>query len=153
MATFAPWADDPELIDWFVTCHEVEGIPGQWYYSWLYAQANFGWGIGRTAPGRCYGPADVKWPYCARPPAAVLGDRPWNRHALLDPRVNLWCHTRQMADYHRQTGREGFALLRTVFYPAAPWGRATNRWAPRWHQWDCKARACLSDGYRAGKLP
>ena len=151
--TFEPWAYSPELGEWFITCHEEAGIGDQWFASWTYCMANFGWGIGRTAPGSCFGPCDVKFPYCARPPADVLDGIAWNRHALLNPRVNVWCHVNQMAEYHRKTGREGMALLRTVFYPAAPWGRACNSWAPNWTRWDRKAKASIARAYAYGKLP
>ena len=151
--TFAPYSYSPALVEFFISEHERRGIGDQWYHSFLYGMANFGLRVGATAPGLCHGPMDVKWPYCLRSEAAHVLQGPWGPEALRDPRVNIACHVGEMARHHRATGRRGFALIRTVFYPAAPWGGATNRWAPRWHQWDRKCRACIERGYRYGKLP
>ncbi len=151
--TFAPWSYSEDLVDFFVTEHERRGIADQWYYSFLYGMANFGLRAGATAPGHCYGPMDCKWPYAARADAAHVLEGAWGESALRQPRVNIACHVGEMARHHESTEREGMALLRTVFYPAAPWGRATNRWAPQWSKWDRRCRACIERGYAVGKLP
>jgi hypothetical protein len=145
--TCAPWSYDPALVEFFISECERWGIGDQWLPLLTYGMANFGLRVNATAPGRCYGPFDVKWPYCSRSHAAHVLDGPWRESALRDPYVNTACHVGQAAEYHRRTGRTGMALLRTVFYPAAPRGRATNAWAPRWEKWDRKFRRVLSEGY------
>jgi len=144
-ATHAPWYYTQDLADFLCGEHEQRGIGPEWYYSLIYGMANFGLRVGATAPGRCYGPMDVKWPYCSRADAQRLLDgRAWRQSILRDPYVNIACHTGEMSRLHSRTGRTGMALIRSVFYPAAPWGRATNRWAPRWQRWDRKFRATLA---------
>jgi hypothetical protein len=147
--TFAPWSYSADLVKFFISEHERRGIADQWYYSMIYGMANFGLRIGAIAPGDCYGPMDVKWPYCARSDAAYVIKGPWGRSALKDPYVNIACHAGEAA----RTGRRGMYMLRTVFYPAAPYGRACNAWAPQWDKWDRKFSACIDRGYSVGKLP
>lgn len=151
-ATYAPWSYDPALVEFFIDECERWGIGDQWLPLLTYGMANFGLRKNATAPGRCYGPFDCKWPYVSRSHAAHVLDGPWCEAALRDPYVNTACHVGQAADYHRRTGRTGMALLRTVFYPAAPWGSATNSWAPRWETWDGKFKDCIQKGYEVGKL-
>jgi len=118
----APWSYSPGLADFFVGEHERRGIGPEWWYSLVYGKGNFGLTIGKRAPGLCYGPLDVKWPGMAR----EVGARCPND--LRNPRLNIKAHCAEMAYYHRKTGREGFALLATVFYPASP--REYSRWRP-----------------------
>lgn len=134
-STHAPWSYSPDLADYLCSEHERRGIGPEWYFSLIYGMANFGLRVGATAPGRCYGPMDVKWPYCARSDAErLLAGRAWHQGILRDPYVNIACHTGEMARLHERTGRTGMALIRSVFYPAAPYGRACNRWASRWER-------------------
>lgn len=152
-ATYAPWSYDPDLVEFFINECEKWGIGDQWIYLITYGMANFGLKDNSIAQGRCYGPWDVKWPYCSQSHAAHVLKGPWNESALLDPYVNTACHVGQSAEYHRRTGRTGMALLRTVFYPAAPYGRACNAWAPRWDIWYDRFIESIQRGYEVGKLP
>lgn len=151
-ATFAPWSYDPDLVEFFIDECERWDIGDQWLHLMVYGMANFGLRVGATAPGKCYGPWDVKHPYWSREHAAHVMTGPKRESVLRDPYVNTACHVGQAAEYHSQTGRTGMALLRTIFYPAAPWGRATNAWAPRWEKWDREFRECIQRGYEVGKL-
>lgn len=151
-ATYAPWSYDPDLVEFFISECEKWGIGDQWLYLLTYGMANFGLRVNATAPGRCYGPFDCKWPYVSRAHAAHVLEGPWDESALRDPYVNTACHVGQSAEYHRRTGRTGMALLRTVFYPAAPYGRACNAWAPRWDMWYNRFTKSIKRGYKVGKL-
>lgn len=132
----APWSYSAGLADYFCLQHELAGIPDQWYWSLVYGYSNFGLTIRSRAPGRCYGPLDVKWPGFARRVGARKPDD------LLDPELNIRAHVAEMAYYHRRTGRTGLPLLATVFYPAAP--REYHRWRPT----DRRFRQVLSTWYR-----
>lgn len=138
--TVAPWSYRPWLVEHFIAEHEHLGIEGEWYYSLIYGFTQMGLTIGSRAPGRCFGPMDVKWPGKAR---EVGCTRPGD---LRDPLANVAAHCREMAYYHNKTGETGMALLARVFYPAAP--RYYHRWKPA----DRRFRALLKGAYEKGKL-
>jgi len=143
----APWSFDPELCDFLVAEHERQGIPAQWYWSLVYGMGNFGLMIGTLDDtGTCYGPFDCKWGWAQGQRRACLELLPvpcaWRPAVLRYPRVNIRCHTAEMAYYHRRTGRTGLRLLAKVFLPAAPC--EYGRWRPT----DRQFRRYLSQFYR-----
>jgi len=129
-ARVAPWSYSTALCEFFVAEHERAGIGPEAYFSLVYGFSNFGLTIGKRV-GPCYGPMDVR-----REWARACG---YKANDLRDPRVNIRCHVREMAHYHRQTGETGMALLARVFYPASP--RYYHRWKPT----DRRFRKLLSE--------
>lgn len=136
----APWSYRPWLVEHFIAEHERLGIEAEWYYSLIYGFTQFGLTIGKRAPGKCYGPMDVKWPGFARKAGCRRPDD------LRDPKVNVTVHCLEMAHYRNKTGETEMALLARVFYPTAP--RYYHRWKPA----DRRFRALIEGAYAKGKL-
>lgn len=122
----APWSYIPALCDYFVGEHERAGIGPEWSASICYGFANFGLTLRSAAPGRCYGPMDVKWPGYAR----QAGCRVPND--LLDPWKNIRAHVLEVK-VGSDKGYSGVALCKYIMLPAAPtdWGcgRFRKTWA------------------------
>jgi len=128
----APWSYSRALSDFL--CGECErgGIPGEWYWQLVYGKANFSLRLRAVdSTGTCFGPLDVKWRWasgCRGMCASIREGRAWEPRILRDPWVNIRCGVAEAAYYHRRMGREGLALLATVFCPASP--REYSRWRP-----------------------
>ena len=137
----APWSYNPKLVEHFVAEHERLGIGPEWFASMAYGMANFGLTIGKRAPGRCFGPMDVKWPGYARQAGCRRPDD------LRDPYRNITAHCLEAREGVRR-GHEGLALCRWIMYPARPhdWGGGRFRKAWARHQ------RIVAEGYAAGKL-
>ena len=133
----APWSAKPAIISHFIAEHERMGIGPEWPYSFCYGLSNFGLTIGKRV-GPCYGPMDIRREW-ARACGFVPSD-------LRDPKVNITCHVREMALYHRKYGETGMALLARVFYPARP--MYYRRWRPTW----ARMQRVLAEGYRLRRI-
>ena len=74
-----------------------------------------------TAPGRCYGPFDVKAPVpkYRRQACAELHDGPWQTSLLRDPQINARCHVLEMQQAYRR-GYRGLGMCKYVYTPANP---------------------------------
>lgn len=127
----------PQLVDDFVTEHEMVNLGSQAWFSLVYASSGSNLRSGMRN-GRAMGLMDCQWAfisgYRGRRPDLVKG-RPWDRRLLMDPRFSIWSHCEELAFYHQRTGRLGWALQRCVFLPAAPDGERTmreqrRRWQP-----------------------
>lgn len=127
--------------------HERQGIGEEWYWSMAYSGANFSMKVGGRAPGRCYGPMDVKGPVPIAWRPKHTGS--WSDSKLLDPRINIAVHVAEMAHWKKVKGARGYKLVQTVFYPKSPrdWGGGKIAKAERRH------RAAIQSAYKNNSLP
>jgi len=137
----APWSYSPALVEHFVSEHERLGIGPEWLASMSYGMANFGLSVGKRAPGRCFGPMDVRWPGYARQAGCRRPDD------LRDPYRNITAHCLEARAGVRR-GHTGLALCRWIMMPSRPhdWGRGKFRKA-----WARHVRL-IAQGYAAGKI-
>lgn len=146
----------PELVEFFITEHEKygKGFASVWIYSISYSLSNFGLQCGSRAPGRCYGPMDVKAPIpqYRRNACLPLINSMWPNssrydYLLRNPKVNIRCHVLEAYGMY-QRGYRGIRIMEAVFYPAAPrdWGGG------KIHKAYNKVVKCIKEGYRVGKL-
>ena len=103
-----------------------------------------------TAPGRCYGPFDVKAPVpkYRRQACAELHDGPWQTSLLRDPQINARCHVLEMQQAYRR-GYRGLGMCKYVYLPAAPtdWGGG------RLAQMERRHKQIIQEAYERGELP
>lgn len=138
-------------VEHFIDEHERMGIGDEWQWSLAYGGSNFSLRVGGRAPGRCYGPMDVKGPVPTAWRPTHLYTGAWSDSRLLDPRINISVHVAEAAYHHRRTGRTGYRLMQAVFLPGAPRDWGTNRDRIR-NAYGRHVRA-IEAAYKRGDLP
>ena len=138
-------------VEHFIDEHERMGIGDEWQWSLAYGGSNFSLRVGGRAPGRCYGPMDVKGPVPASWRPTHLYTGAWSDSRLLDPRINISVHVAEAAYHHRRTGRTGYRLMQAVFLPSAPrdWGANRDRIRKAYQ----RHVQTIEAAYRDGRLP
>jgi hypothetical protein len=159
-----PWSYSPKLVDFFCGEHERAGMPDLWWHSLVYGASGSELRPSMICRGGgmvSRGLMDCSWTFAAdhrgrlEPLLGVAkqlsGSRPWGPEALFDPWVSIRCHVLELACYRRQTGRDGWDLLRVVFLPASPDGARTRREQRRWLRLEGRHEVALARQERVAR--
>jgi len=66
---------------------------------------------------------------------------------LFDARVSIRNHCLEASNLHRETGREGYSLLRAVFKPSKPDGKRARREELKWQRVEKQHLTILQSWY------
>ena len=155
-----PWSYRPELADFFCGEHERAGLGPMWWHSLVYGVSGSELRpsmicVGGSMVSR--GLMDCAWTFARSRRTALepllSGVQPWGPGALFNPWVSIRCHVLELRQYHEQTGRADWALLRVVFLPAAPDGARTRREQRRWERLERGHLRAVQAALAAGLLP
>jgi len=142
----------PDHADFFCREHELQGIAEEWWYSFLYAYS----GSDGLNPRMTYSAGGMTarglMDCTERQYPLDQALRRFGRWSLYDVECSIANHCYQAGCIRRNTGREGYALMRAVFLPRSPDGRRARREQRRWQRIERRHLGLLSAGYTSGEL-